>query len=268
MGLTMDLLERPEKVLAACKALMPHLLHVALTTADPERNIPIGFWMHRGCVPFVTQDQFDTVYWSTLKPIIEAIWAKGHQTMFYAEGNWDAHLNAFAELPAGSILYHVDRGDIFEAHRVFGKKFCLSGGIPNAMLAYGTPEEVKARCKAVIDGVAGDGGYIMDASAIMQNAESVENVRAMTDFTRDYGVYAGNGSYTVPPAPTPTSAVSAVEDMPGIPKTKLRAGNCVPWSDKKCDYTQIRGDEQILERIWDNVDALANMYIWQCLLSF
>jgi hypothetical protein len=41
----------------------------------------------------------------------------------------------------------------------------------------------------VIDGVAKNGAYIMDASAIMQNDAKVENVRAMTDFTREYGVY-------------------------------------------------------------------------------
>jgi len=41
----------------------------------------------------------------------------------------------------------------------------------------------------VIDGVAGNGGYIMDASAIVQNDAKVENIKAMTEFTRDYGVY-------------------------------------------------------------------------------
>ncbi|MHC4756200.1 MAG: uroporphyrinogen decarboxylase family protein, partial [Planctomycetota bacterium] len=40
-----------------------------------------------------------------------------------------------------------------------------------------------------IDGVAGDGGYIMDAGAIIQNDAKVENVRAMTEITREYGVY-------------------------------------------------------------------------------
>jgi len=37
--------------------------------------------------------------------------------------------------------------------------------------------------------VAVDGGYIMDASAIIQNDASIENVKAMTEFTRDYGIY-------------------------------------------------------------------------------
>lgn len=189
VGMTMDLLERPKKVLAACEALMPHLTHVALSGADPEKNVPISIWMHRGCVPFISHDQFRNVYWPTLKPIIEEIWKAGHQTLFYAEGNWNAHLEAFAELPEGSIIYHVDQADIFEAHRVLGSRFCLSGGIPNYLLSFGTPAEVRARCKEVIDGVGRDGGYIMDASAIVQNDAKVENIRAMTEFTREYGAY-------------------------------------------------------------------------------
>jgi hypothetical protein len=37
--------------------------------------------------------------------------------------------------------------------------------------------------------VAGDGGYIMDASAIVQDDAKIENMKAMTEFTREYGVY-------------------------------------------------------------------------------
>lgn len=190
VGLSMDLFERPDKVLAACEALMPHLLHVALSGADPEKNVPITIWMHRGCVPFISFEQFRKFYWATLKPIIQEIWARGHQVLFYAEGDWNHHLDAFAELPDGSIIYHADKGDIFEIHKAIGHKFCLSGGIPNWLLAYRTPDDVRACCKKIIDEVAQDGGYIMDASAIIQNDAKVENVRALTDFTREYGVYS------------------------------------------------------------------------------
>jgi len=188
IGLTMDLMEKPEKVKEACEALIPHLAYNAISSAGGNKDVPVGFWMHRGCTPFVTKEQFDTIYWPTLKPVIEKIWEAGHQTLFYAEGNWDNHLESFAELPVGSIVYHVDQGDIFKTHEILGSKFCISGGIPNYLLSYGTPDEVRARCKKVIDGVAQDGGYIMDASAIMQNDTSIENVKAMTEFTREYGV--------------------------------------------------------------------------------
>jgi hypothetical protein len=188
-GLTMDMFERPEKVLAACEALMPHLLHTALGGADPEKNVPIAIWMHRGCVPFIRPEWFTGYYWPTLKPIIEEIHRRGHQVLFYAEGAWGAHLDSFAELPDGSIILHVDRDDIFQVHKAVGHKFALSGGVPNVLLSHGKPQEVHDCCRKIIDEVAGEGGYIMDASAIMQNDTSIENVKAMTDCTREYGVY-------------------------------------------------------------------------------
>ena len=189
LGMCTDLHERPDKVLAACEAFMPHLLYMALSGADPQKNVPIAIWLHRGCVPLISPGHFDKIYWPTLKPIVEEIRARGHQILFYAEGKWAAHLQAFAELPERSIVFHVDQDDIFEVHKAIGHKFCISGGIPNFLLSYGTPRQVRDYCKKVIDIVGRDGGYIMDASAIMQDDTNVENLRAMTEFTREYGVY-------------------------------------------------------------------------------
>ena len=265
IGLTMDMYERPDKVLAACRALAPHLLNVALSGADPTGNVPVTIWMHRGCVPFVSHDVFDGVYWTTLRPIIEGIWAAGHQTLFYAEGNWNAHLDRFRELPAGSIVYHVDNADIFEVHAKLGDRFAISGGIPNVVLSYGTPEEVRAVCKRVIDGVAGDGGYICDASAIIQNDASIENMRLMTDFVREYGVY----SSTKPaPEPEPAPAEATGQGIPGFPSTRTAPGVCFPWAQKAAELPPISGDPALIERVWNEVEGLAYMYIWQVLESF
>jgi hypothetical protein len=272
VGLTMDLHERPAKVLKACEALMPHLCHVGLSTADPLKQVPIGFWMHRGCVPFVKPSQFTSHYWSTLRPIIEEFWRHDHQTLFYAEGNWDYHLDDFATLPERSIVYHVDRGDIFLAHRKLGQKFCLSGGIPNTLLSYGTPDEVRAECKRVIDGVAREGGYIMDASAIMQNDTRAENLRALTEFTREYGTFSSSSYRPVPvdkvQGPTPVPEDLERAGMRGRPEPRVRPGVCLPWEVKAAELPEITGDPELVRRIWEQTDALGNVFIWQVLLSF
>jgi uroporphyrinogen-III decarboxylase len=266
LGLVEDLFERRDKVMAACEALMPHLYHVARWTADPQKLVPIGYWMHRGGVPFVSPEIFKNVYWATVKPIIQELWADGFQTLFYAEGKWDHHLESFAELPAQSIVYHVDQGDIFRAHRVLGDRFCLSGGIPNVLLAYRAPDDVRQYCRQVIDGVAGDGGYIMDAGAIVQNDAKVENIRAMTDFTREYGVYSsGHSEPAAAPAPPPRpDGGYLAPPAPGRP----RAGVCAPWEKQRAELPPIRGNEALVQRIWEEIDALGNTFIWQVLLSF
>jgi len=269
LGLVEDLFERREKVMAACEALMPHLYAVAKATADPERLVPIGFWMHRDGVPFVGPEVFRNVYWATLKPIIEELWADRHQTLFYAEGQWDFHLESFAELPEQSIVYHVDRGDVFKAHRVLGEKFCISGGIPNVLLANGKPDNVRQFCKKVIDGAARDGGYILDASAIVQNDARIENVRAMTDFVREYGVYSRGCSKEISARPAPAAARARDARLyPTGEHVRRAPGTCQPWRGERAMIPRITGDEWLCQRVWEDIDNLAYMYLWQILLSF
>ena len=272
VGLTLDMQSQPEKVLKACEALMPHLVHVGLTTADPAKQVPIGFWMHRGCVPFINPKQFQSHYWPTLRPCIEEFWKHGHQTLFYGEGKWDHHLDDFATLPERSIVFHVDQGDIFLAHQKLHHKFALSGGIPNVLLSYGKREEVRERCRQVIDGVARDGGYIMDAGAIMQDDTSIENLRALTDFTREHGVYSARsdqgGSGAGPSRPCDGVDVGSLPGISGRAQPRVKPGVCLPWEIKVKEMPEIAGDRDLLRRVWENVDALGNTYIWQLLLSF
>jgi hypothetical protein len=145
--------------------------------------------MHRGCVPFVSPQQFARFYWPTLREIIEELWSHGFQTLFYAEGDWTANLASIAELPEQSIVFHIDRSDAGQVAKMLKGKFAVSGGMPNDLLAFGKPDDVRASAKRLIDMLGRDGGYIMDACAIMQDDTSAENLRVLTEFTREYGVY-------------------------------------------------------------------------------
>ena len=273
VGLTFDMQTQPDKVLKACEALMPHLCHVGLTTADPARLVPIGFWMHRGCVPLINPSQFESHNWPTLRPISEEFWRQGHQTLFYAEGKWKHHLAAFRQLPGRSIVFHCDRDDVFHVHQQLHDKFAISGGIPNTLLSFGRPEEVRAFCRRVIEVVAKDGGYIMDASAIMQDDTSIENLQVMTQTAREHGLYA-SGSYSPPVATPPCelpacqAARSQLAGEAGFPQSKARPGVCFPWEERVKELPRITGSPELIERIWRDIDAFGNMYIWQLLLSF
>ena len=264
VGLAFDLMEAPEKVLRACEALMPHLAYIALTSADAQKTIPIPIWMHRGCTPFISKQHFEAIYWTTLRPILEALWAQGNQVLLYAEGDWTAHLHRFAELPPASIIYHIDRGDPEEIHRILGKKFCLSGGVPNALLLCGDPKDVTAHCRRLIETIGADGGYIMDASAIMQSDTSIENLRAMTDAAVEYGRYRAPSS----PSPAPEFTRETAGWPVWVCAPKVPPGVCYPFEEKLKQLQPIRGDRAIVKRVWEEVDSLAYLYIWHVLLSF
>jgi hypothetical protein len=163
----------------------------------------------------------------------------------------------------------VDRGDIFLAHRKLHHKFALSGGIPNVLLSYGQPDAVRAYCRKVMDGVARDGGYIMDASAIMQNDTSIENLRALTEVTREHGVYSARTDQAAPlRRPCDGADVTRLPGMTGRTSARIPPGICRPWSEKARELPPITGDQALVQRVWENVEALGNTYIWQLLLSF
>ena len=226
--------------------------------------------MHRGGVPFVSPEIFQNIYWATVKPIIEELWADGHQTLFYAEGKWDHHLESFAELPERSIVYHVDQGDIFKAHRVLGEKFCLSGGVSERAVGAAARRTTCANtARRCIDGVARDGGYIMDASAIVQNDAKVENIRAMTDFTREYGVYSQGRSEELPVYRASNGRPAGNARLhPATDQVRRAPGVCQPWREKRATMPAAIDNEPLCQRVWEDIDALANMYVWQILLSF
>jgi hypothetical protein len=260
LGLLSDLETQPEKVMAACEALAPHLYRIALDSSDPTGTVPIGFWMHRSCVPLVSASHFSEISWPTLRPIIEELWRHGRQTLFYAEGNWDYHLDDFATLPEHSIVYHLDQSSPAKAFAKLGGKFCLSGGIPNALLSIGTPAQVRAKVREILGLCAKDGAYIMDSSAIIQNDAKIENMRAMTEATLEHGTYS-RGRLPAPPRPKP--APQAI----GRP-TRTPPGSVEPWDRAKANWPEVKGNDQLVKNIWAQTDGLAYMYAWHVLVSF
>jgi hypothetical protein len=262
INLCYDLHERREKVIRACEALMPHLRNLVLGGADPEGNTPSIIWMHRGCVPLISKTDFKEIYWPTLKPIVEELWSNGHQIIFYGEGNWDHHLTSFAELPEKSIIFHCDKTDIFKAHKILGNKFCISGGISNTILSFGTPKEVEASCKKVIDEVAQDGGFIMDASALIMSDARIENVKTMIDFTRDYGIYSQNEISTQRLDKLKQSERIDGNAITYIKEQKRKPGVCIPWEQKRNELPEIFGNEDLVRSVWEDVDGLGYGFCW------
>ena len=49
--------------------------------------------------------------------------------------------------------------------------------------------------------------------------------------------------------------------MPEEKKTR-EPGVCIPWEEKIKEYEKIMGDEQIVKKVWEEVDGMAYQYIW------
>ncbi len=56
--------------------------------------------------------------------------------------------------------------------------------------------------------------------------------------------------------------------MPEEKEQKTRPWVCIPWEQKMKELPEISGDKQLVQKVWEDNDALAYLYIWHCLLSF
>ena len=73
-----------------------------------------------------------------------------------------------------------------KAKETVGKVSCLAGNVPLDILCTGTPDDVKAYCKDLIDVAGEGGGFILSTGAGMQGSKAA-NVQAMIEFSLEYG---------------------------------------------------------------------------------
>ena len=102
----------------------------------------------------------------------------------YTQGAYDTRLHYFTELPAGSLLVHLESAtDAARAKQVLGGSQCIEGNVSNSLLATGSVEEVEAECRELVEACAPGGGFMMDFSAFLDEAKP-ENVKAMIEVAR------------------------------------------------------------------------------------
>lgn len=106
--------------------------------------------------------------------------------------------NAVAIIPdlidIGIVMYNpvepTSGADIYDVHRKYGDRICLSGNIDIAgVLAFGTPKDVADDVRVHIEALAGDGAYILTTSHSVTNDITHENFLAMIAAGHRWGEY-------------------------------------------------------------------------------
>jgi len=187
-GTMLDMYRRPDKIIKACEKLLPIMLEVPVNASKVSGNPRIFIPIHKGIDGFMSEEQFKKFFWPTLQALIVALINEGLTPCVLWEGNCTTRLDIIKDIPEGKALYGFEATDIFKAKEVLGNRVCIRGNVPLSLLATSKPEDVRVYCKKLIDIVGKDGGYIMDSAAGFDDAKP-ENVKAMFEFTREYGVY-------------------------------------------------------------------------------
>lgn len=188
-GIMLDMYRNPDKLLEAIEKLLPVIIEQATSVTKIAGVNRVFIPIHKGIDGFMSPEQFETFYWPTLKKLMLALIDAGFTPNPFFEGDCTSRLEIIRDIPRGKAVYWFERTDLVKAKEVLGDRVCIEGGVPSSLLITGTPEDVKAYCKKLIDVVGKGGGFIMNGDTGIPDEAKIENVRAMADFTREYGVY-------------------------------------------------------------------------------
>jgi len=187
-GIMLDMYRHPDKLLEAMEKLVPIQIGMGTSLSKRMGKPVVMLMLHKGLDSFMSNDQFKTFYWPTLRKVLVGLIEEGLVPMPLFEGSYTSRLEIIQDIPKGKAIYWFEEVDIYKAKEILGDTVCFRGNVPGSMLYAGTPQQIKDYVKEMID-VVGKGGGLMLDSGIWFDEAKHENVKAMVDFTKEYGVY-------------------------------------------------------------------------------
>jgi uroporphyrinogen-III decarboxylase len=186
----LDMYRQPKNLLAAVERLVPMAIEMGVRSTTNNNN-PICFIpLHKGADGFMSNKDFETFYWPTLKAVILGLIEQGVVPYMFVEGGYNQRLDIIADrdIPAGKTIWIFDQTDMKEVKKRFNGWACFGGNVPASLLLAGTPEQVADCVKDLIDNVGQDGGFILSTGAVTDDAKA-ENLHALIDTGKAYGKY-------------------------------------------------------------------------------
>jgi hypothetical protein len=190
-AIMLDKFRRPNQVLAAMERLVPLAVASGVRSAT-NKNVPIVFIpLHKGADGFMSDADFKKFYWPTLKAVIVGLVNEGIVPFMFVEGGYNQRLDVIAQdkdIPAGTTFWLFDKTDMKAVKERWSGWACFGGNVPASLLSTSGPQEVEGYVRQLLADVACDGGFILAPGAVVDHAKP-ENMRAMLDACRKYGVY-------------------------------------------------------------------------------
>jgi uroporphyrinogen decarboxylase len=180
------------KIAEQCKTLMGHFLHEIGDHIDMikigddlgmQNSLLMSPKMYRAIVKPIHAD-----YISFIKSRTRA------KLFFHTDGDVFDLIPDFIEMGV-DILNPVQTSagkmsNLEELKRQFGKHLVFCGAIDtHRILPFGTPEEVRAEVKRIIQILGKDGGYMLASVHTIMPDVSPENILAMVDAVLEFGIY-------------------------------------------------------------------------------
>jgi uroporphyrinogen-III decarboxylase len=177
-GIMLDMFRYPDELKEACERLTPIMVKCGVSVCRANGHIMPFIPLHKGADGFMSDEQFRTFYWPSLRKLIIGLVNEGMVPQLFAEGNYSERLEVISDLPKGKVVWWFDRTDMKKVKETVGEWHAAKR--PSGSAVHRHTDEVKACCRELID-IAGDGGgFIFSTGAGMG---SRADVKAMMDFS-------------------------------------------------------------------------------------
>jgi len=101
--------------------------------------------------------------------------------------DWTLNLPYLTELPRKMCVVELDSTtDIFKAKEILKDHMCIAGDVPASLSSIGTPEDMEAYCRKLIDIVGKDTGFILSSGCTVPADAKFENFKMMIDTAKNY----------------------------------------------------------------------------------
>ncbi|KPU43575.1 uroporphyrinogen decarboxylase (URO-D) [Oxobacter pfennigii] len=228
-GIVTDIRRFPEKVEAACEAVVPIALKMGIPpkpSIDGTTFIPL----HMG--PFMREKDFAKFYWPTFKKVVQALADSGQGVSIFVEQNWMRFIDYLYELPENTQM-KFEYGDPKLVKDKLGKKHILSGFYPVTLLKTGTKEQCIDKAKELIDILAPGGRYWFDfdKSVLVPENVNLENLKAVLQYVYENTNYSDYKENTYE------------EQKPGVLPSREFAGHKYykTWNEYRETHPEVTG---------------------------
>ena len=185
--ITKDIYQIPDKLEAVMEAMMDDMIADAIEAAKLSGEPGVFLVMERGGGFFYPMKIYERFEYPHMKRMVEAFAKEGLITVMHLDQDYTKNVPYFLDLPPKMVVAELDsRTDIFKAKEVLKGHMCIAGDVPAALLSLGTPEEVEAYCRKLIDVVGEGGGFILSTGCTCPVECRMENFRAMIDTAKTY----------------------------------------------------------------------------------
>ncbi|MCR4436865.1 MAG: uroporphyrinogen decarboxylase family protein [Clostridiales bacterium] len=174
-----DIKKMPDKVTEALNVAHEENLKNLRDAIRASKPLTVFTGGGREAGDFLSIKDFEKFSWRYLKEAANTVIEEGSYCYLHLDCCWDRFVHYFLELPKNKMIFGPDgTTDMFKAADILYGHTAFYGDVHPALLTLGTPDEVYAYCKKLMDRV-GDKGLIMSTGCSVPSNAKPENVEAV-----------------------------------------------------------------------------------------